>query len=77
MVQHKVRQQITRTSTMPLQHHCVALKQSDELKGVTLVMVFFTRHGEKWEINQSEVNWRWFLILNNPIEIDMQSGSIF
>ena len=54
----------------------VALKQ-DELKGVALMMAFFTRHGEKQRINQSKVNGRHYLILNEPIEIDLQSGNIF
>ena len=76
MVQKKLCRQSTHTSTMPLDI-IVALKQGDELKGVALVMAFFTRHDEKWGVNQSEVNWRRFLILNQPIEIDMKSGNIF
>ena len=67
---------ITGTSTMPLQHWGFETMKWTE-KGVALVMAFFTRHDEKQDINQSKVNWRWFLILNQPIEINMQSGNIF
>ena len=54
----------------------VALKRN-ELKGVALVMTFFTRYDEKRGINESKVNWRHFLILNEPIKMDMQGGDIY
>ena len=60
-----------------LNHALAALKEWDELEGVALVMTFFTRPNEKWGINQNKVNWSQFLILNQPIKINMQSGNIF
>ena len=55
----------------------VALKWWDELEGAALMMAFFTRHDEKWGINQSKVNCRRLLILNQPIEINMKNVNIF
>lgn len=75
-------QKITLTGRLstPQPHPCnvtEALKQWDELKGEALWTAFFTRHDEKQDTNQHKVNRRQFLIMNEPIKINKQSGNVF
>ena len=61
---------------MSLWFHKSSWKWWGEL-GVPLLIAFSIRHDEKQRINQSEVTWKWDLILNQWIKIDVPSGNIF